>query len=102
MKNMIIVVKNIVPVFGKKSFLKSFKGTSPAVPLVHYDSDSVEEAQTDTLLVSSRDCTLKRIQKELHKECAGEHCSIELIMRPGIDPVMDMLLSVGKKKNKYC
>ena len=81
-----------------KSFLMSFKGTSPAVPLVQYDSDDVEESQTDTLLISSRDCTLKRIQKELHKECAGEHCSIELIMRPGIDPVMDMLLSVGKKK----
>lgn len=81
-----------------RSFLKSFKGISSAVPMVQYDLESVEDPHSDTLLVSSRDCTLKRIQKELLAECEGDHCEIELVMRPGIDPVMDMLLSVGKKK----
>lgn len=80
-----------------RSFLKSFTGTIPVVPLVHYDSGNLSAPQKDTLVVSGRDHTLRRMQKEIHRECCGEHCTIELVMRPGIDPVMDILMSEGKK-----
>ncbi len=80
-----------------QSFLRSFTGTNPVVPLVQYESEDVQDPRKDTLVVSGRDYTLKRIQKEILNECDSEHCDTKLIMRPGIDPVMDMLLSVGKK-----
>ena len=81
-----------------KSFLMSFKGTNLPAPLIQYDSENAEDPHAETLLIGRKDSTLSRIQKELLEACDGAHCAIELIMRPGIDPVMDMLLSVGKKK----
>lgn len=81
-----------------KSFLMSFNGTNLPAPLIQYDSENAEDPQAETLLIGRKDSTLSRIQKELLEACDGAHGAIELIMRPGIDPVMDMLLSVGKKK----
>lgn len=79
------------------SFLKSFTGRNLMVPLFQYDAEDVQDTQDETLVIDDRDSTLKRLQKEILNECFGNHLSIELIMRPGIDSVMDMLLSAGKK-----
>lgn len=80
-----------------RSFMLSFSGKTPAIPTIQYDVEDVKDSLNDVQLISGKACILKRIQREILRECENNHHGIELIMRPGITPVMDMLLSAGKK-----
>lgn len=82
-----------------REFMKSFNGMPSMSPLFQVNADDVEDSDRDTLFVSERICTIKRIQKEISKECRKPKCKIELVMRPGIRTVMDILYSEGNKNN---
>ena len=80
-----------------RSFMLSFSGKTPAIPTIQYDVEDVKDSLNDVQLISGKASILKRIQREILRECENNQHGIELIMRPGITPVMDMLLSAGKK-----
>lgn len=82
-----------------QNFMRSFTGTSPMIPLIQYETEDLQDPETDTLLVSNRNHFLKRLQKEILRACPEAPYSIRLVMHPGIDPVMGMLLSAGKKSS---
>ena len=80
-----------------RSFMLSFSGKTSAIPTIQYDVEDVKDSLNDVQLISGKASILKRIQREILRECENNQHGIELIMRPGITPVMDMLLSAGKK-----
>ena len=80
-----------------RAFMSSFSGKTSVLPIIQYDVEEVKNSHSDTLLISGRTRTLERIQREILRESNNPQHGIELIMRPGINSVMDMLLSAGKK-----
>lgn len=80
-----------------RTFMSSFSGKTSVLPIIQYDVEEVENSHSDTQLISGRTRTLERIQREILRESNNPQHGIELIMRPGINSVMDMLLSAGKK-----
>ena len=81
------------------SFIRSFSGKLPAVPLIQFDTGHVEDLHGQTLVLSGRDEIIKRIQKEILRECEKEHCEISLRMSACINIIMDLLLAAGKKNS---
>lgn len=79
------------------SFIRSFSGKGPLLPLIQFDTDHVEDLHGETLVLSGRDEILKRIQKEILRECKRPHCEINLRMSACINIIMDMLLAAGSK-----
>lgn len=82
-----------------RSFIRSFSGVVPLMPIIQFDTSDVDDPQRETLIVSGRDHVIKRIQKEILRECEKPQCEISLIMSPGNNTIMDMLLSAGKTNN---
>lgn len=82
------------------SFIGSFSGETSAIPMIQYDVEGIEDSSRDSMLISGRASTLKRIQREILEEGNTSKHGIEIIMRPSITPVMDMLLSAGKKNRE--
>ena len=79
-----------------RSFIGSFSGKVTVFPTIQYDVEDIEDCQSDVQLISGRDCTIKSIQREILRAGNNPKNGIELIMRPSITPVMDMLISAGK------
>lgn len=53
-----------------RSFMQSFSGTAPTIPIIQYDTEGVEDPDRETLVISGRDNTIKRIQREILRECS--------------------------------
>lgn len=80
-----------------RSFIKSFSGTVPAMPLIQFDTSHLEDLHGETIVLGGRDQTIMRIQKEILKESENPHGEISLRMSACINIVMDLLLVAGKK-----
>lgn len=78
-----------------RSFIRSFSGIIPAIPMVQFDTDHLEDLHGETLVLCERNETIMRIQKEILLECERPQCEINLRMSACINIIMDMLLAAG-------
>ena len=82
-----------------RSFIRSFSGIIPAIPMVQFDTDHLEDLHGETLVLCERNKTIMRIQKEILLECERPQCEINLRMSACINIIMDMLLAAGKRNS---
>jgi len=82
-----------------RSFIRSFSGIIPAIPMVQFDTDHLEDLHGETLVLSERNKTIMRIQKEILRECERPQSEINLRMSACINIIMDVLLAAGKRNS---
>ena len=73
-----------------RSFIRSFSGIIPAIPMVQFDTDHLEDLHGETLVLCERNKTIMRIQKEILLECERPQCEINLRMSACINIIMAM------------
>lgn len=82
-----------------RSFIKSFSGTIPITPLIQFDTDQLQDLQGETLVLSGKDQTLRRIQMEILRESEKPGAEISLRMSACINIIMDLLLAAGRRNS---